>query len=75
VQALLQGGADVDKARDNGATPLYIASQNGHVPVVQALLQGGADVNKARDDGVTPVSAASAKGHTAIVRLLERNTV
>jgi ankyrin repeat protein len=37
VQALLQGGADVDKAADDGGTPLHMASQQGHVHVVQAL--------------------------------------
>jgi hypothetical protein len=71
VQALLQAGADADKARDGGSTPLFIASQEGHVPVVQALLQAGADVDKARDDGGTSLMVARQQGHTVIVRLLE----
>ena len=37
VQALLQGGADVDKATDDGATPLIIARQQGHFAVVLIL--------------------------------------
>jgi hypothetical protein len=37
VQALLQGGADVDKADDDCVTPLYMASMNGHDKVVRAL--------------------------------------
>lgn len=31
----------------NGATPLYIASENGHLPVVKELLSKGASVDKA----------------------------
>jgi hypothetical protein len=31
----------------DGATPLYIASQNGHVECVRALLGGGAAINQA----------------------------
>ena len=34
----------------NNATPLYIASQNGHHDVVKTLLGAGADVNIARSD-------------------------
>jgi hypothetical protein len=32
----------------NGGTPLYAASQNGHVEVVRALVGAGAAVNQAR---------------------------
>ncbi len=38
VEALLLGGADVNKAKKDGATPLYMASQSGHCDVVEALL-------------------------------------
>ena len=31
----------------NNATPLYIASENGHHDVVQSMLGAGADVNTA----------------------------
>jgi ankyrin repeat protein len=34
----------------NFFTPLYIASKNGHIPVVKALLRHGADVDKATTD-------------------------
>ena len=43
VRALIQAGADVNKAGDNGATPLFIATQNGHEAVVRALIELGAN--------------------------------
>ena len=43
VEALLQAGADIDKADINGNTPLICASQDGHDGIVEALLQAGAN--------------------------------
>ena len=70
VRALIEAGADINKARDNGVTPLYIAAQQGHEAVVRALIEAGADVNKARDTGGTPLFTAALEGHTAIVQIL-----
>ena len=41
-----EGGTDDDSrfVRQFGATPLYVASQEGHLEVVAALLAQGADV-------------------------------
>ncbi len=63
-------GADVNKAMDDGATPLLIAAQDGHEAIVRALIELGADVNKATDNGVTPLFFAAQNGHTAIVQIL-----
>ena len=38
--------------QDDGATPLYVASQEGHDAVVTELLASGAAVNQARTVGV-----------------------
>ena len=48
VELLLKAdGVDVNKAREDGATPLYIAAQEGHASVVELLLKAdGVDVNK-----------------------------
>ena len=35
-------------AQSEGVTPLYVASQNGHVEAVRALLGAGAAVNQAK---------------------------
>jgi ankyrin repeat protein len=37
-----------DVLQSNGATPLYVASQNGHVECVRALLGGGAASSQAK---------------------------
>ena len=56
---------------DDGATPLYIACQNGHTSIVEALLGRDADVNKATTDtGATPLYMACYNGHTSIVEAL-----
>ena len=55
VAALIDYGADVNKAQQNGATPLCIAAQNGHEPVVVRLLGAGADTDKATHGGATPL--------------------
>ena len=49
VEQLLKAEADVNKAirTDFGATPLYMAAQNGHEGVVEQLLKAEADVDKA----------------------------
>ena len=67
---LMEAGADANKARDDGVTPLYIAAQKGHDAVVRALLEAGADVNTAWDNGATPLRIAAVNGHEAIVHIL-----
>ena len=44
VRALVTKGADVNKAENDGATPLLIASQKGHVEVVRVLVERRADL-------------------------------
>ena len=41
VKALLGGNAETEKSTQEGATPLHMASLQGHVDVVQSLLQVG----------------------------------
>jgi ankyrin repeat protein len=73
VEAVVRGGADVTKADDDGATPLYIACEKGDASIVEALLGRDADVNKARTDiGATPLYKACENHHTSCVQLLVR---
>ena len=52
-------------------TWLYIAAQEGHLPVVKLLLDRGADVNPAMtNEGYTPLLIAAREGHLPVVQLL-----
>ena len=42
VQVLLDAGAEIDSANDDGETPLGVACRRGHVDVVRTLLTAGA---------------------------------
>jgi hypothetical protein len=59
VRALIKVGADVNKANDNGATPLYLAAQLGNEAVLRAHVESGADVSKGTQ-GMTPLSVSMA---------------
>ena len=49
--------------RDDGATPLHIAAQEGHDDALHLLLAAGADADAARNDGATPMHIAA---HTQV---------
>ena len=51
-------------------TPLYAASQEGHVDAVRVLLDHGADVNAQDSIDWTPLHLASCEGHLKVVQLL-----
>ena len=68
VKTLLAAKAEVNTADNEGNTPLWWASDRGHVEVVKTLTK--ADVNKADNKGQTPLSRALHFNHTEVVALL-----
>lgn len=52
-------------------TPVHLASQQGHLPVVQALIHHQADPNiVSLDHASTPILIAAASGHLGVVKTL-----
>jgi ankyrin repeat protein len=70
VRALLANGADIDAKRIDGATALFVASQNGHHEVVRELLAKGADIQAKRIDGATALFMATQNAHMKVQALL-----
>jgi len=46
VKYLVDCGLDINKAKNDGWTPLFYASMNGHENIVKYLVGLGADINK-----------------------------
>jgi len=67
---LLKAGAGVNHAKNDGATSLFAAAQDGHSDVVFKLLAAGAKVNLAMHDGATPVYIAAMGGHAKALKAL-----
>jgi ankyrin repeat protein len=63
---LLERGAAINQAKNDGATPLSIGCLNGHEPVARLLLEHGAAINQAKNDGATPLSIGCLNGHEPV---------
>ena len=73
MRFLVDDGADLDARNASGATPMFLASQAGHVQLVRYLAEGRVDLHVGLDfanEGVTPVWIASQNGHVEVVRCL-----
>jgi hypothetical protein len=64
-------GADINRAAQDGATPLCHAAHYGHLDVMRCLvMKFDADINKARRDGATPSMLAATGEHDNVVAFL-----
>ena len=69
VKKLMKKYNDLGK-KEVGPTPLYVASQNGQLPIVEQLLKTKVDPNIPMDNGETPLYIASKNGYLRIVKQL-----
>ena len=73
VSLLARAGAGqqvANQALQNGATPLLIAAQQGHLETAQYLAGHGAAVDQATSDGATPLLIAAQEGHLEVAQYL-----
>ncbi|MEO8679542.1 MAG: ankyrin repeat domain-containing protein [Vicinamibacterales bacterium] len=71
AQMLLFAGANVRATTRIGAyTPLFLASQQGHGPIVAALIKAGSEVKAVNGNGTTALMVAAASGEVDAVKAL-----
>jgi len=70
VRALIEAGADVNRAQQAGFTPLHEAAMTGQLELAQLLLDRGADVNAKADDARTALAIAREAKQQAVIDLL-----
>jgi ankyrin repeat protein len=68
---LIRAGADVKAANREGATPMFLASQNGSAAMIEKLLKAGAGPNEPiLSHGETALMMASRTGNVEAVKVL-----
>lgn len=72
VRLLLEAGAPVNDAQQDGWTPLHGAVHNGEADIVRLLLARGADPRRQNDQGKSAIGLAADEGKPDILKLLKR---
>ena len=70
VNILLQAGALVDKANNQGMSSLHLAAYHDHNSIVKLLLDAGSKIGKASITGLTPLMLAAASDRKEVFKLL-----
>jgi len=73
ARTLLEHGADVNAAQQDGFVPLHEAAQNGQLDMIELLLDYGADVGAKNADGLTALAIAVQEGHAGAAELLRQH--
>ena len=73
MKVLIKAGGNVNQARtEDGTTPLFGASLNGHTDIVRLLLQHpNIDIHKKTNRGDSAIGMATDENHTEVVQLLK----
>lgn len=70
---LIEQGANVNVACDDGVSPLFLVASVGPLDVARFLVEKGAKVNAIGFEGMTPLHLAAAGGQLDIAKLLVEN--
>ncbi len=70
VRILLEAGADVNAATDEGGTPLHSAVIEHDIETIRAMLEKGADPNREDDELITPFLVACKNGKVDLLKLM-----
>ena len=70
---MLKNKAPVNQQIEDGASPLYLAAQNGHVHVCTLLLRNNAHINQKKKSGASALFIAAQNGHVYVCTLLLEN--
>jgi len=71
VQLLLDAGAPVNTAQQEGWTALHAAAQHGDVRMARALLAQGADPKQRNDQGASAIGIAAERGDADMLKVLK----
>ncbi len=71
IELLQKIGGSVDRPPQIGATPLWVAVENGHTSIVKMLLEKGANPHIRTNNGKSPLDVAKELNRGAIIGLLE----
>ena len=70
VRLLIESKAAVDKAREDGCTPLITAASMNNMTTIRTLVESGADTRIRGDENKTAAEWARQEGHDAVAEYL-----
>ncbi|CAC5402039.1 unnamed protein product [Mytilus coruscus] len=73
IKRLIEAGACVNKATENGIRPLHYAVDKNYVECVSLLLSKGAEVNITDETGLTPLLLSACRGYFKAMQVLLDN--